>query len=452
LSAAWPKSRQEETRVTTSIKSPEAPAGTVFRRIGDAKYALGLFLLIHVALNIDRSILSIVLEPIKHEYRVLDSQLGLLPLAFSLCFGVCGIPLGRWVDRGVRRKILAGCVALFSLMTGAAALTSSFVQLFATRLLVGAGEAGGSPAMLSMISDLYPGRRRASVMGFYYLAIPLGFILNFLIGGRLAAAFGWRSVFYAAAAPGVLLSLLAFVTLREPVRGGAGGEAAKAHAWSASFRFIASQRALRHVLATQALIAVVVSGAMTWAVSFLVRSHHLSLPQAGVFMAIAYGGAGAVGTLGGGWLADTLARVDVRWRTWCCAIAAVIACPAMIGFLLAPSVLAACVAFSVWSLAGGLLYGPVLGLTQSLTPPGMRGTSAGIYFVMTNFAGAGAGPLLVGVFSDLLRPSLGAESLRYGLLALSAIYLWAALHAGLAGRTLQADLARAADADAAAFA
>src|SRR5271154_5396866 len=102
--------------VTTSIKAAGAnPAVRASKAVGGAKYALGLFLMIHIALSIDRSTPSIVLEPIKHEYHLLDWQLGLLPLGFSLFFGLCGIPLGRWVDMGVRRNILALCVGVFSL-------------------------------------------------------------------------------------------------------------------------------------------------------------------------------------------------------------------------------------------------------------------------------------------------------------------------------------------------
>jgi MFS family permease len=405
--------------------------------------ALILFMLIHTILSVDRSIPSIVLEPIKREYGVLDSQLGLLPLGFAIFFGVCGVPLGRWVDRGVRRNVLALCVAIFSLMTGAAGLTTSFAQLLGTRLLVGAGEAGGMPAMLSMISDLFPAKRRASVISIFYLGVPLGFILTFLVGGQLAGAIGWRSVFYAAAAPGLLLSLLIFVILREPTRGAVQGGAGVSHSWTASLRFILTQPALRHLLATTVIISALSAAVMSWAVSFLIRSHHLSLPQAGLFMAVAYGGMSAVGTLGGGWLADALARSDVRWRAWSCAIATLLACPGLACFLLAPSILTAGLALCLWSLASGFIYGPVLGLTQSLTPPNMRGMSTGLYYVLSHFAGVGSGPLLVGVFSDLLRPSYGVDSLRYGMLALSVLYVWAAVHFILVGRTLKADLARA---------
>jgi MFS family permease len=434
--------------LTISTKSAEAPAArSGWARLGGTKYALTLFLLIHMVLNVDRSILSIVLEPIKHEYKVLDSQLGLLPLGFAVFFGACGIPLGRWVDRGVRRNVLVLCTAVFSLMTGAAALTTSFVQLLATRLLVGAGEAGGAPAMLSMISDLFPAKRRATMISIFYLGGPIGFILTFVIGGQLAAHFGWRSVFYAAAAPGVLLALVAWITLREPIRGAADREATQSHSWGEALRFVVAQPTLRHILITAAIFSSLAAAVMSWAVSFLIRSHHLSLPQAGLVIAIAYGGVGAVGSVAGGWVSDTLARRDIRWRTWCCAIAAFVSCPGLVGFLLEPSVPMACLALCLWSLASGFIFGPVLALTQSVTPPNMRGTSTALYYVISHFAGVGSGPLLVGVLSDLLHHAYGAESLRYAMLILSVFYIWAAAHFVLAGRTLKADIARASQTD-----
>jgi predicted MFS family arabinose efflux permease len=410
---------------------------------GNPRYALFLFLLINIVLNANRAILSITLEPIKREYAFSDSQMSLLLTGFGISFAVFGLPIGRWVDRGPRRHVLAFCTAVFSAMTAAAGFTTSFAQLLATRIFVGAGEAGGGPAMLSMISDLFPPERRASVVSVYYVGVPLGFILTFIVGGHLAAAFGWRSVFFAAGAPGLLLSLVTLGALREPPQGATEGGGGQSYTWSGSLRFIFRQPALRQLLATVVIQALVLSSVLSWAASFLMRSRHLSLPQAGVAMAVAYGGAGLVGTLIGGWSADALSRFDVRWRAWSCAAFSFAACPMLVGFLLARSTQMSCLALGLWSLFMSATLGPAFGLTQSLTPPKMRGTCAAVSIALTSVAGLGAGPMLVGLLSDRLRPTYGPESLRFGLLAIPVFCVWAALHLVLAGRTLRTDIARA---------
>jgi predicted MFS family arabinose efflux permease len=408
-----------------------------------AHYVLILFLSIHTVLAIDRSILSVVIEPIKREFGVGDAQLGLLYLGFAVFFGVAGLPLGRWVDKGVRRVVLAVCVGFFSLMTAAAGAAHSLGQLLVTRFAVGAGEAGGGPAMLSMMSDLFPAQRRASAIGVYYLAPAIGFVLIFLVGGWVAQTFGWRHVFLLAAAPGVLLTIVVLLTLKEPVRGASDRTPTLAPApWLESLRYILSQPAQRHVLVTTMITSGMAAAIITWSASVLIRSHGVPLAQAGVMLALAYGVVGAAGTLGGGLIADALAKHDLRWRAWTCAAATALATPAAAVFLLAPSALMACVGLTVWAVLTNSIYGPAVGLSQTLAPPRMRGASASIFYLCSNLIGVGSGPLLVGLLSDRLRPAFGADSLRYALLCLSALYLWAALHFLLAGRSLRADLAR----------
>ena len=417
----------------------ETESAKIAKRSGS--YSLGIFLLINILLNIDRSVLSVVLEPIKREFAVPDAQMGLLHLAFAVFFGVCGVPLGRLVDRSVRRNVLAGCVGVFSLATGSAAMAANFVQLLCARLLVGAGEAAGAPAMLSMISDLFPDRRRASAISVYYLGVPIASVLVFLVGGHLAGALGWRSVFIAAAAPGVPLALLTLLTLREPERE-VRHSLEPTRSLSASLSFLLSQPALLHIFVTAAINALLQSAITSWAVSFLIRSHHLQLSEASLLMAITFGAIGGVGALAGGELADALGQKDMRWRGWICAIAALLACPTLILFLCSSSMVITAIALALWSIWAGLIYSPVLALVQSLSPRRTRGTASAIFYMLANFAGVGTGPLIVGAMSDWLRPSFGADSLRYSMAAASLLYLWTASHYLMATKTLLRDISR----------
>ncbi|MET0370515.1 MAG: MFS transporter [Sphingobium sp.] len=404
---------------------------------------LALFLLIHFFLNIDRAILGVVIEPIKHEFHLTDSDVGLLQLAFATFFVLGGIPLGQWVDRGTRRIVLSCCLGLFSAMTAAASLTTTYAQLLISRVLVGAGEAGGGPAMLSMISDIYAPARRARAIAIYYLAGPIAFIATFMIGGHMTAAFGWRSVFIAAGVPGIFLALVTLAALREPSRGAFEAPATSRPGVLATLRFIFSQPALRNVLAAGLFFNVMTSATVTWAVSVLIRSHGLALQQAGTAMALSYGAIGAIGILIGGWAADLLATRDIRWRAWTLVIAGLAACPALLLFVLAPSAPLAILGLSLWSITAGANFAPVMGLIHSLTVPRMRGTASAIYYMIGHFAGMGGGPLLVGFASDLLASAHQADSLRYGLALLSPLYLWMAWHFLRASRTLAVDVARA---------
>jgi predicted MFS family arabinose efflux permease len=251
-------------------------------------------------------------------------------------------------------------------------------------------------------------------------------------------------VFFLAGAPGVLLAAWVLLTFKEPVRGRSESRPAKPAApWPQVLRFILSQPAQRHVLATTMLTSSLSAAVISWSISFLIRSHGLPLARAGLILAFAYGVVGAAGSLGGGWLADRLARRDVRWRAWTCAIAVALALPALALFLMSPSLLTACFGLAAWSLMTGSIYGPAMAMSQSLAPPRMRGLCAATFYLLSNLVGVGFGPLVIGLVSDALRPAHGHDSLRYALLYLSVIYVWAGGHFLLAGRTLKADLARA---------
>jgi len=193
-------------------------------------YALAVFTLVYTMINIDRGILSVMIEPIKKEFHLNDSQVGLLTgIAFALFFGIAGIPFGRWTDRGNRKTVLGVSLLLFSLMTAACGLAGNFVHLLLARMVVGAGEAGGGPTTISMTSDYFPPERRATAISIYYLGSPLGQMITLFFGGMIISAYGWRSGFLAAGGLGLLLLTLIVLTLPEPQRrnqaGGLAGEA-----------------------------------------------------------------------------------------------------------------------------------------------------------------------------------------------------------------------------------
>ena len=189
-------------------------------------YALGLLTLTYALNFVDRQILAILQEPIKAELGLSDSQLGLLTgFAFAVFYVVCGIPIARWADRGVRRSIIALAIAVWSVMTGLCGLAQNYVQLLLARIGVGVGEAGGSPPAHSMISDIFPPAERATALSTYSVGINIGIMVGFLMGGWLNEFFGWRVAFLAVCVPGLVMALVLRLTLAEPERGYSEGVA-----------------------------------------------------------------------------------------------------------------------------------------------------------------------------------------------------------------------------------
>jgi len=420
--------------------------GTASLSVAAKYYYLFLFTCSFMILTIDRSIVSVMLEPIKAEFGLSDTHLGFMNgIAFAICFGVAGIPFGRLADRVDRRKVLVPCLVFFSLMTLFSGLARNFLQLVTARFLVGAGEAGGQPAMLSMMTDMYPGKRRASAVGIYYLAQPLGALIIYLWASRVVAEVGWRQAFFIAGVPGLVLGVLVWFTVREPVRGASeafAGKVGDAPTIREARAFIASQRSLLHLLATGALMSVGTAGVGAWIVSFLIRSHDLPLANAGAMMAASYCLPTAGGILLGGAAVDYLGHRTPAWRTVLPGIALILTLPAGIGLLATPSLLVCGILIGIWSFLVALPYASVVSLTQSLAPPRLRGLVTGTYYASTYIIGVGLGPQGVGIVSDLLGPAFGKSSLAIAMAIIGVPTAWAGIHAILASKTLGNDLAR----------
>src|ERR1700730_13332209 len=185
-------------------------------------------LLVYSCHFLDRAVLSLVAEPVRKEFGLSDSQLGMLNgFAFGVMFAISGIPIGLLVDRVNRSKLLAWMVFLWSSATAVCGLAHSFIALLTGRMAVGAAEAGGAPTSLSLMSDFFPPRLRSTAVGFYYFGNAVGGLMLFLVGSRVAAHYGWRPALLVAAVPGITLALIAIFTLREPRRGGTEPHLAK---------------------------------------------------------------------------------------------------------------------------------------------------------------------------------------------------------------------------------
>lgn len=432
----------DEIAVPGGCEPAQEQAGQGFRS-RQAVLTLIMLTMAYVCVALDRAIISVVLEPIKGEFGLSDSQLGMLPLAFSLFFVAVGVPLGILADRSNRQRIIVGSLLVFGLATALCGAAQNFVQLLLARIGVGAGESGSGPAAMSMISDLFPGRQRASALSCYYLATPIGLILTFVVGGYMVGAYGWRITFLAAGLPGMLLAVVLLFCMREPARevtASAGRDESVGSLMSVVRRML-GQPALCHLTLGITLNAMVSAAIVIWYAPFLLRIHEVPMAQAGLLVGLFYGGVSMVGVVGGGFVADWLSRFGDAWRARLVALAALLSIPALLGMLLAPSMPLMLVCLAVWAILSSIWYGPAYGMTQSLVPVRQRATLVSLLYLLTNLIGAGGGPQLVGLFSDLLAPHFGIQSLAYGMALMAFGHLWAMWHFYRAGRTVARELA-----------
>src|SRR5580698_8584160 len=187
---------------------------------GYKRAVLTTLTLVYTLNFIDRTIVSIIGQPMKESLGITDNQLGLLGgLAFALLYTLLGVPIARLAERVSRVNVIAICITLWSGFTALCGLAPNFAVMLAMRVGVGIGEAGCSPPAHSLISDYYEPRRRASALSVYAFGIPLGGMIGAVAGGWLAKTVGWREAFMVVGAPGVVLALLLKLVVREPPRG-----------------------------------------------------------------------------------------------------------------------------------------------------------------------------------------------------------------------------------------
>jgi len=365
-------------------------------------YALAVLFAINLMNFFDRQIIGGVGEGIRREWALSDTALGLLGTVFTLLYAVVGLPLGRLSDRNERRKILAGGVFVWSLLTAVSGLARSFSQLIVARLGVGVGEATCSPASTSLIGDLVPSSSRARAVAIWMLGLPLGLGLANGAGGWILQNWGWRNAFYIAAIPGLFCAAAALM-MREPVRGTKEGHAVGARRRSGNpYLLVLSIPTMWWVIASGALHNFNMYALGAFVAPFLVRFHHMTFQHAGWVAACVYGFSGVIGLTGGGWLADRLytRRVDGRLIVGTTAI--VICTPLM--YLGLGRAAGDIVGFSMlMGLGVGVMfayYSTVYATIHDVVEPSLRGTAMALYFFAMYVLGASMGPVGTGLVSD----------------------------------------------------
>jgi predicted MFS family arabinose efflux permease len=423
------------------------PAGEASASVGLRWYVLLIMMLAYTINIADRYVMSTVLEEIRLELHLSDAGIAFLTgVSLALFYVGMGFPLAWLTDRYSRRNVLMVSIAVWSAMTTFCGLARSYTQLLLARIGVGIGEAGGSPACTSLVCDYFPAARRPMALTIFCLGAPLGAWLGASVAGAAAHAYGWRGAFLVLGVPGVILALIVLLTIKEPKRGCLDKPASEdTPTVMETLRFIRGQRAVIHVFMANGVTTLWGWGLMWFTPTFLQRTYHLDVSQAGNLVGQIYLVAGVGISLFTAWLLAKPYFVDPRRiLVLLCAVNAVATIPSIIAYW-THSLSTATLSLWLFIPAVYLILGPQWALTQNLAPPKMRAMFSVVGLLVANVFNLIVAPQGVGLLSDWFAGPAGpdAESLRTALLILAPTGFWAALHYYLAIRTVVEDQKRA---------
>jgi predicted MFS family arabinose efflux permease len=416
---------------TSIVRRPVAASVTAGRRY----YLLAILGLIFLINCVDRQIMAVVMEPMRRELRLTDSQVGLISgAAFAMTLSLLSVPLAQLADRTRRKPVIVWSTLAFSLFTASCGLVSGYWDLLLARLGVAVGEAGTSPQAQALLAEHFAPSDRPWAMAVYSVGANLGWIVAFLAGGLITSAWGWRAAFMAPAAFGLVVTLVFAATVREAPRREKAAPRVQNLVEDAKVLF--GGPALRHLTAGLTLATFAAYGGMMWMPTYFVREQGLSSAQMGGLLAVMAGGGGLVGTLMGGFVSTWLGRFDLRWSLWGVAVVLLGAAPMVLVVYGAPTAALATPFVLGPALAAGFVFGPTLAHVQGLTPARLRGTASALVGLVSGVVGAGLGPTSIGFASDAFGRLGFANGLSLALSCTAAIWIWAAIHYALAGRLL----------------
>jgi predicted MFS family arabinose efflux permease len=423
---------------------PGEPAQTGSVSSAYKRYALVLLTAVYGVNLIDRGLISLLLEPIRLDLGLSDTQAGLMTgIAFGLFYVVAGLPLSRWADRGDRSLIAAGSIGLWGLTMMGFVLVGNFVQLLIGRIIVAVGEAGCKPPTYSMVGDYFPGKlERTRAMSIYWLSNPLAALIGFVAGGWLNEHFGWRMTFFIVGIPGLLLAVLVWFTLKEPRR------EMRARVTSPratppmlyAFQVMWRQPTARNLMFAMILFYMLGHGMQPWYAAFLIRSHGMNTGELGLWLGFTQGGAGIIGILLGGYIATRWLAGDERAQLRVTGFMVASLVPLLAGFLFLGEKVQALAMLMPYMLVLYFFFAPTFALFQRLVPDEVRATTLAIVMTLVHLISMGIGPQVVGILSDVLVPTFGKDSLRYAMLIVSFVAVLAGYQFWKAGRTVARDL------------
>ncbi len=419
---------------------PNAPKERVPAR---SWYTLGVLMFAYVLCLMDRKLPFILVEPIRHDLGLSDTQIGLLTgLMFTLVYSTSAIPVARLADRFSRKWVMTWSVVVWSALTSAGGFAQNFWQLAAARAGVAIGESGAMPSSHSMLADMFPEHRRATAASIFMAGAPIGILLGMAAGGIISHLADWRTAMILIGLPGILLGLVMAFTIREPERVAMPKNAPKMGMVQAA-KILFARPTFRHLTFAAMLSSLAGTATQSFGPAFMMRNWGLSTAETGISYGLVLGIGGLIGALSGGAIADRLRRYDERAGIWLVAGIIALAAPFQVFCWFAPTYPLFLALMFIPQISTMIYAGPVYPALQSLAGPQMRAMAVAFYLFLLNGVGQSLGPLLTGVLSDGLRSRFGEDSLQISLFVLGFLKVWSAIHYFLAAMSIRKDLEHA---------
>ena len=397
-------------------------------------FMLGMLFIAYNLSVTDRSIIVLMIEPMKAHFQATDTQISYLHgFAFLVIYSLVGLPMGLLADRLSRKHLVGGGIAIWSLMTALCGVTNSYSQLFAARVGVGIGEAVLSPAAHSLIANSFSRKHLGLAVGVFSMGGITGVAVAMIGGGQLLAALTvnapiilpwigqvepWQAAFILLGLPGLAIAPL-FLLLREPPREAAdtGRPSGLPKAELVTFYRLHWRALLPHHLAI-GCTHLMMLGSITWITPYFMRVHSWPVDRIGLWIGVANIAAGLAGFLFGGALSDRLGRKGVRGRLHLCVAAMPIGALSAGLFTLTDSPAVAIAGFTLFLACVLLPYGVASAALQDIAPEGARATLAAIFLLVVSLVSS-SGPTFVAILSDFQFTA--QEGVRYSLLTVALI-------------------------------
>ncbi|NIJ37619.1 putative MFS family arabinose efflux permease [Sphingopyxis panaciterrae] len=408
------------------------PARTQSRLYG--WYVVAVLMLCQTLGAMDSKILFILVEALKRDLLLSDTQIGLITgPAFSLTYAISAIPIAKLSDRGVRVHVIGGAIVFWSALTAIGGLATGMKSLLLSRVGVAVGEAALTPAAHSIIADYTDKGSRPKAIAIYSMGLAIGTFLALSLGGYLNDQIGWRNTLFIVGATGIVLCILLLTTVREPLREQATGarELPKGN-----LRSLLGNKPVRNLMLGGAVLGISSGALGSWAPAYVMRTFGLSATETGASFGAVAGGVAILGILGGGFIGGWLAKRGPRTAYNVLAAAFVVAMIAQIGSLLTSNYQLFIVLTAISIFLVAFYLAPTYSTIQSAVDPSARSFAAAVTMFFISGVGMASGAFVCGLLSDLFQPYYGADSLKAALLILSLFKLWGAVHYVLVGRHL----------------
>jgi MFS family permease len=371
------------------------------------RYALSLLLAVNLLNYIDRQVLYAVFPLLKADLRLSDTELGILGSSFMVMYMISAPLFGWFGDRTSRAKLASCGLSLWSLATVFAGFASGYRMLLAARTFVGIGEASFGTVSPGLLSDFFPKEKRGRILSYFYLAIPVGSALGYLLGGILGQRFGWHAAFLIVGVPGLILALPLWF-LREPKRRGGEEEDETAGRREGYVQLFRNRSFVTNTLAMAAM-TFALGGLAQWVPTFLCRIHNLTVAEGNTLFGAITVVSGISGTLAGGWLGDLLQRRSAKGYLLVAGWGFLLGAPVAAYALVASSVTACLTAIFFAEFLLFLNTSPLNTVIVNVSRPSVRSMAFAINIFFIHALGDAVSPTILGVLSDLW-------GLRYSLL------------------------------------